>query len=854
MNPVSLLFDCIAKHTNSDRVAIDIETTGLERGSEIVSAAVALTKGRETILKSFWIDRFHQQSPADQNDFEILLAETIFNHQYKGTIVFHNLDFDFRFLLDRYHAGKKLTFSKMPLLMDTLTISRVTRNNKFISHADSGNLKCHSLKYLAKEFLGIDHSTFEGVVDRTNIRFANRDEVLKYNQRDAEITLHLFEFFKASIDKKEWQYIEKIEMPHLLSLVQMNWHGVHFDIEAARNIFNDLTSYADILESEITVSLGRSINIQSHIELASALFYNPKLAYRSASGEELQLRPFYTTEQGRSKIDVDTLKAIQKQIQSHDPNALAVTTIEKIIQFLEIRKSQSFIEGHINILQNSTTPNLHPNFSADAKSGRVKSSRPNLLGLPKMVFKKSDPQSVPRDLSKLSVRHLVTAPTGYKVASIDIAALDLAVVTYGAQIFNRKFAWGEFFGTPYDIDIHLMIACLTNLERFTELFKCAEGVPTDFRNYWIKKPDKNKGLTFVSRETSEERICPFKSDQPDAFETITKKRNLFKEVNLSTSYLMGAKNMAVNIRKKIGEAIGSDEAQEHLNRFYSAFPEVRQFQDHICNLVYKQGYAETVFGRKFYADCFDELNEHHRGSNSHYEFVWFDGKTYWYIEALTWLKFEDDVIEDLHLVKKPFGFIFKQILVCEKLDKNIFQRRKKKISKKFNRHSENNEENLGAFDLSRIGLTNEIDRALKYGTSLSSEAIKLIDGFIYEGNYLIPEKGVVLYRLPLKQPSAKYFRYYTGIIKVARKFFPLYCQGYANSLAMQALTYIREAIERENLDARILLFIHDQVDVLVAEKDIDRVNAILREGVESPKYPFDVKLSGKLEKIADHIK
>lgn len=853
MNCVADLLSSINLHTNEDFLAIDIETTGLERSSEIVSASVVIKKDDKLVSQSFWIDRFHDQSKSDQLSFETLLDQTLFNRNYKGTVVFHNLDFDFRFLLDRFYKGKQLSFSKLPRLMDTLTISRIAKNNKFISHSDPRKLRCHSLKYLAQEFISEEHTSFEEVVDRANIRFAHRADILKYNEKDAELTLKLYDFFKTYLSNNEWSYIENIEMPHLLSLVQMNWYGVFYDVDQARNISDELSAYANNLEKDIFKTLGRTLNIQSHTELTSALFYNSKISYRSKNGDEIHVKPFFKTEQGRSKIDIDTLKTIQKQIQEHDPAALASIVIEKIIQFLEIKKSLTFIEGHLNLLQSSTTQNLHPNFSADAKSGRVKSSRPNLLGLPKTVFKKSDKQSLPPGIKELSVRHLVRAPQGYKVASIDISALDLAIVTYGANKFNKDFAWKEFFGAPHEIDIHLMIACRTNRDRFNKVFDCAEGVPEDFENYWVKKPHKTNGLTFINKKTNEELNCPFKVNRPDAFELVNRTRNLFKEVNLSTSYLMGAKNMAVNIHKKIGDSIGSDEAQDLLDRFYKAFPEVRQFQDHVCNLVYKQGYVESIFGRKFYADCFDELNEHHRSSNSFYELVWCDGNNYWYIKAETWVKFDDDVIEDLRIVKKPFGLLFKQIVICEKLNKNIFQRRKKKISKKFNRQSEANTDNLGAFELSRIGLSNEIDRALSLGTSLSSEANTLIDKFVFEGKFLIPEGGIILYRVPLPAPSSKYFCYYIGLLKVARKFFPLYCQGFANSLAMQVLTQIRETLERENIDARILLFIHDQVDVLVAEKDLLKVQTLLKASVESEKLPFDVKLSGKLEDASDHI-
>lgn len=849
-DPIAIL----EHHTNADCIAIDIETTGLHGASEIVSAAVSFTSGGVIHTNSYWIDRFHDQNEFEQAQLERLLTLTIFNSGYPGTIIFHNLDFDLRFLLDRFYHKDRLLIKNFPKMMDTLTISRVKRNNKFVSHTDPRKLRCHSLKYLASEILGEQQTSFEDVVDRANIRFANRQDVMTYNERDAELTLKLYLKFMENTPSAEWDYIEKIEMPHVLNLLQMNWHGVHYDVTGAKELNHNLEMYTMQLEREVFQEVGRTFNIQSNQELAAALFYNQKLSYKNAAGLESLIKPFYVTEQGRRKINIDTLKTIQQHIREVDPSATPVETIEKVIHLLEVRKSLAFIENHLNIIEASDHEELHPNFSADAKSGRVKSSRPNLLGLPKAVFKKSDREQLPPEIKNASVRQLVRAPQGYKVASIDISALDLAVVTHGALKFNSDFSWGQFFGSRHELDIHLMIACLTNKGRFQKLFLETVGTEIDLDKYSILKLDeKDDGIKVVDKKTDIPKVFQFISGESD-FKRVSRNRKLFKVVNLSTSYLMGAKNMAVSIRKEIGENIGSDEAQDLLDSFYKAFPEIRQFQDHICNLVYHQGYAETVFGRKFYADCFDELNQHHRTDNSTYEFIWWDGKDYWYIKARHWIKFEDDVIEDLRVVKKPFGFIFKEILSCEKMDRRIFSKRKNKISKKFNRQSESNMENLGSFELSRIAISNEVDRAIKLGTSFTTESASLVESFICEGNYLLPEKGIVLYRTPRPEPSAKYFRYYTSLNKVVRKFFPLYCQGFANSLATQALTAIRESIEQKELDARILLFIHDQVDVLVADKDVIQMEQVLDEGVKCPKPPFNVLLSGKLEAPADHIK
>jgi len=823
-------------------LAIDIETMGLDRDSELVSAAIAW----EGKTASFWLDRFFNRSDSDIGIFKKIVDVTLFNPGFAGTVVFHNVDFDIKFLLERFFAGPKFSSDSLCGIMDTLTISRISRNNKYVSHADPRQLKCHSLKYLAKEHLEISHSTFEDVVGYSNIRFAPRNDVLTYNGADAAITLKLYNFFLKNISTEEMIYVKEIEIPHLLNLIHMNWHGVPYDLEAATKFLGDAQEILAKIETDIFKSIGRTFNIASQAELSSAIFHNERLTYKASSREQTTIAPLYLTSSDQIKVDLDTLIEIKKRIHELDAVSPAIVTLNKIVQYNELSKSLNFIEQHLSFAKKTADGyRIYPNFSAEAKSGRVKSSRPNMLGLPKRVFKKSNTEDLPLWLKDSSVRQFIGVLDGHQVESIDISALDLSIVTLGAKHFNPDFMWRTFFESDKGLDIHLAVAQKVSADRLRNALDGLDNVPADLDSYWMKKPSK-EGVTFIHKSSGQELKATYKQNDLDAVTRMSRTRAVAKVLNLSVSYMIGAVSLAMNIRKNAGEDISAEEAQNLLDNFYEKFPEIRSFQNEVSNKVYGCGYVQSIFGRRYYAEVFDELNENYNNGNGIYEFVCLINSKYWYIKAEGWEKDQIPVIEDMKPIVKPFGLRFRNILEFTELDRHIFRKSDRSQKKsKFNRKSEENQDEMSKYELSRMSLTNEIDRFLSFGQSFSAEATALMESFIYAGDYKIPEKNIMLFRAKIKNPSSQYFRFYKSFIKVTREFFPMYCQGVANSVASICLTNVRKEIEKKNLNAQILLFVHDQMDVLVEISQGADVKALLAQSIEQDKKPFDVPLHGE---------
>ncbi|MBN8741934.1 MAG: DNA polymerase I [Lysobacterales bacterium 69-70] len=73
-------------------------------------------------------------------------------------------------------------------------------------------------------------------------------------------------------------------------------------------------------------------------------------------------------------------------------------------------------------------------------------------------------------------------------------------------------------------------------------------------------------------------------------------RRAAKAINFGLMYGMGAFGLA----RQLG--IGRNEANEYIARYFARYPGVRQFMDNIREQAHRDGYVETVFGRRLYLD------------------------------------------------------------------------------------------------------------------------------------------------------------------------------------------------------------------------------------------------------------
>jgi DNA polymerase-1 len=165
----------------------------------------------------------------------------------------------------------------------------------------------------------------------------------------------------------------------------------------------------------------------------------------------------------------------------------------------------------------------------------------------------SDPnlQNIPvRTEEGRRIRQAFVAPVGWKILAADYSQIELRIM---AHLSGDAGLLAAFHG---DQDIHRATAA--------EVF----GVP-------LAEVDGNQ-------------------------------RRAAKAINFGLMYGMGPFGLA----RQLG--IGRGEAQDYIARYFQRYPGVREFMDRVREQAHRDGYVETVFGRRLYLDYIHSRNQAQR--------------------------------------------------------------------------------------------------------------------------------------------------------------------------------------------------------------------------------------------------
>jgi hypothetical protein len=867
-------------------LSIDLETSGLYREAEIITAAMSWSyDGGNTVLsEGFYLDRYGALIKPAENIFIEILAATLFNPGHKGVVIFHNAAFDLPLLIRRFfRIVSKGDRSKVPAdpinyifrlkdfcqVFDTQALSRSLRNNKYISHSDPRMERCHSLKFLAREYLAIDHKAFRETIGDSNIRFSDLDALLNYNRKDTELTLRLFFHLKKIAEQRptEWACFEKMESPFIMAIIGLNWRGLPFNAKRANELSNLAKTEMFRLESEIHAKTGRNFNLQSSAELASAIFGNANLTYATDSGDR-RLQSLYESETGLQKVDIDTLVKLRRRCNGNELNTRAShLVLNQIIQYLELAEAFEGIEKlqRHAVQMSDGTHRVFSKITVEAKTGRIKCGSPNVLGIAKQIFSESKIDSGDAILLEIgkykSVRSLISVgnPDFFEIFSIDISGLDLGVITAGLLKHDMETYWKKCFDaygpdSSLSLDTHLAILrriapsdYQAALIAYAPHLGISEGHESQLLDYWTTKERtetilgiETKVRKFIHIETGKVLSVPTTLISQTDQKSMRLIRETMKTTNLAIPYNQGATKLARDLTDKTGTLVTEFEARDRLESYHRIFPEIRAFQDSIANAVYHDGFIQSPFGRIIYADVFDELNLYYRDCNTKghagtYEFLLnFKGK-FCFVRAEGWQKDRSPVIEKLKLKRESKVLNFAKIQSIQQLDRRIFRAKQQSNNSKFTKKSESNLLDQGKFEENVFSMTHEVDRLQSRGSAWDDESEQIRANWCINGTYVIPENSVLFYRVKLPNPSSLFFRTYKSLLKVARPFFATYCQAEATMIAKASMNYLQHALEERDLNAWILFFIHDQFDVVGDRWDAESLQAIMNEAIEFPK-------------------
>jgi len=323
----------------------------------------------------------------------------------------------------------------------------------------------------------------------------------------------VFELKKELIKTDNLGLLQKIEMPLMLVLAQMELNGVAVDLEMLQKLSLEVNENIKKVSKKIFDLAGMEFNISSPLQLREVLF------------EKLDI-PVEGIKKGKTGLSTSA-EQLEKMHGLHP-------IIEEIEIYRELAKLQNTYVDVLPTLINKKTGRIHTTFNqAVTATGRLSSSEPNLQNIP-----------IRTEIGR-EVRKTFVAEADNVLISADYSQIELRIVASMAQ--DKQMM--EIFDK--DLDIHIATAAAIN------------GVP----------------LNEVTKEM----------------------RRAAKEINFGVLYGMGT--YGLSWRADISHA----QAKEFIQKYFEQFSGVKQYIDQTIEFTKKEGYCETLFGRRRYIP---ELNSH----------------------------------------------------------------------------------------------------------------------------------------------------------------------------------------------------------------------------------------------------
>ena len=488
-------------------IAVDTETTGLNRQRDF-AIIMSLSSGHNRY--SVWPEAFQY--------FKGLLEDP------EIKLIMWNANFDTWMLLNAGIDIYRLCARTHWRVYDAM-----------VMHALANDDRPHSLKYAAREYLGIEmveFTTLFGADMRRGRPLSeilldplNEDVVSNYAALDAYTTLMLFiklrkELLTIDTDVPRyptlWQYFRDTEVPFTRVLFHCELNGVEVDENA-------LIEMAPIIDRKMLAvnkwfarNTGRiDINLNSPMQMNDLFFH--KLGYDP---------PSYT-DKGNPQLAKNWLKRIAADGCMH---------ARKLLEYRDLKKkSGTYIRGLLKLI---FANKLHTSFNqTGARTGRLSSSQPNLQNQPPYI------------------RSAYVAGTGYKLFARDYSQLEMRILAHFSQ------------------DEGLISAVRAG--KCLHAFCAAMMFKQDYDAIFDAKVRDDKSLPALP---GDKKLLGF--------------RKQAKALNFGLIYGMGAQKLSRELMVKLNVA------KDLIKIYFATFPGIKCHFDREIAKTFETGTTATILGRK----------------------------------------------------------------------------------------------------------------------------------------------------------------------------------------------------------------------------------------------------------------
>jgi DNA polymerase-1 len=334
--------ELINKLSKLKEFSFDTETTSLDvHRSELVGMSFSF-KAHEA---------YYVPVPAGRNEARLLVSE------------FRNVFSDDRIK----KTGQNIKYDMQVLSNYDIEVNGELFDTMIAHYLIQPDLK-HNLEYLSANYLNYNPVPIEELIgkkgkNQLSMRGVDINVISEYAGEDADLTWQLYKILADELKKNGiTQLSEKIEMPLIRVLADMENAGFKLNTEDLNNYARELRSQIISIEKEIYELAGTEFNISSPKQLGEILF--EKLSI-SGGTQKTKTRQYSTSEEVLVRLK-----------DKHD-------IIGKVLDYRALKKLLStYVEALPKLIQKKTGK-IHTSFEqAWVTTGRLSSKNPNLQNIP----------------------------------------------------------------------------------------------------------------------------------------------------------------------------------------------------------------------------------------------------------------------------------------------------------------------------------------------------------------------------------------------------------------------------------------------------------------------------------------
>ena len=263
-----------------------------------------------------------------------------------------------------------------------------------------------------------------------------KEECVKYLCYCALVNARAYAPLRKELKRiKSWDLFEKIEMPLVFTLKDMEKAGILVEQKALKEYGDRLGERLTSLEQDIYERAGEEFNINSPKQLGVILFEKMHMPYGK-----------------KTKTGYSTSAEVLEKLRFEDP------IVEMILEYRQLAKLKSTYADGLAVFINEEDGRIHTTFNQTiTATGRLSSTEPNLQNIP-----------IRMELGR-EIRKVFVPQEGYVFLDADYSQIELRVLAHMSQDKHLIEAYRE------NADIHRTTASLvfhTPFEEVTDLQKC----------------------------------------------------------------------------------------------------------------------------------------------------------------------------------------------------------------------------------------------------------------------------------------------------------------------------------------------------------------------------------------------